>query len=102
MTMIIIRIGEESFNANLKRSKSPKTVQAIIDALPIQGNTNTWSDEIYFTVPVDVELENAVGQSAISIRVVFHLPVNKQNQKATGAYTESIGIGPELMQSQNG
>ena len=58
--MIKIRIGEESFNANLKRNKSPKTVQAIIDALPIQGNTNTWGDEIYFTVPVDVELENAV------------------------------------------
>ena len=36
-----------------------KTAQKIWDALPIEGSVNTWGDEIYFTIPVDVRLENA-------------------------------------------
>jgi hypothetical protein len=36
-----------------------KTAQNIWDALPIEGRVNTWGDEIYFSVPVNVGLENA-------------------------------------------
>ncbi|HUU40724.1 MAG TPA: cyclophilin-like fold protein [Desulfatiglandales bacterium] len=36
-----------------------KTAQNIWDALPIEGRANTWGDEIYFSIPVDVGLENA-------------------------------------------
>jgi hypothetical protein len=36
-----------------------KTAQKIWDALPIEGRVNTWGDEIYFSIPVDVGLEKA-------------------------------------------
>jgi len=36
-----------------------KTAQDIWDALPIEGRVNTWGDEIYFSIPVDLGLENA-------------------------------------------
>ena len=35
------------------------TAQNIWDALPIEGRVNIWGDEIYFSIPVDVGLENA-------------------------------------------
>lgn len=34
------------------------TAKAIWNALPITGKANLWGDEIYFTIPVHVELEN--------------------------------------------
>ena len=33
------------------------TGAAIADALPIEGSVNRWGGEIYFTIPVSVELE---------------------------------------------
>jgi len=36
-----------------------KTARNIWDALPIEGRVNTWGDEIYFSMPVNVGSENA-------------------------------------------
>jgi hypothetical protein len=33
------------------------TAEAIASALPVKGSVNRWGGEIYFAVPVDVELE---------------------------------------------
>lgn len=38
--------------------KDTETAKAIYDALPIEGNANTWGDEIYFEIPVSLELED--------------------------------------------
>ena len=35
------------------------TAQTIWDALPIEGRANTWGDEIYFSIPVQLEEEDA-------------------------------------------
>jgi len=38
--------------------ESPDTTRRIWEALPIEARANTWGDEIYFGIPVDVNLEN--------------------------------------------
>jgi hypothetical protein len=38
--------------------ENPETAKAIWDGLPIEGRANTWGDEIYFSIPVQVEAEN--------------------------------------------
>lgn len=38
--------------------ESPDTAKAVWEALPIEARANTWGDEIYFGVPVDVDSEN--------------------------------------------
>ena len=53
---ITIKVENIKIDAKLNDSK---TAQKIWDALPIEGRVNTWGDEIYFSIPVDVGLENA-------------------------------------------
>jgi len=53
---ISIRAEDLKVDASLNDSK---TAQKIWDALPIEGRVNTWGDEIYFSIPVDVGLEDA-------------------------------------------
>ena len=53
---ITITVEDLKVDASLNDSK---TAQNIWDALPIEGTVNTWGDEIYFSIPVDVGLENA-------------------------------------------
>ncbi len=38
--------------------ENPVTARAILEALPLKGRANTWGDEIYFTVPVEGDVEN--------------------------------------------
>lgn len=38
--------------------ENPETARAIWDALPIEGRANTWGDEIYFPIPVQIGTEN--------------------------------------------
>ena len=37
--------------------ENPVTAKAILDALPLRGRANTWGEEIYFTIPVEGEVE---------------------------------------------
>ena len=41
----------------LARLDDTPTAQAVIAALPCQSSANTWGDEVYFDMPVNVELE---------------------------------------------
>jgi hypothetical protein len=59
VTDIVIKIGSEDFQAHLTDDRSPKTVQAIIAALPIDSAARKWGDEIYFEIPVETGPENA-------------------------------------------
>jgi len=53
---ITIKTEDLKVDAGLNDSN---TAQKIWEALPIEGSVNTWGDEIYFSIPVDVGLENA-------------------------------------------
>lgn len=43
-------------DANLNDSE---TAQKIWKTLPIEGSVNSWGDEIYFSIPVNIGVENA-------------------------------------------
>ena len=53
---ITIAVKDVKMSAELNDSE---TAQKIWDALPIEGRVNTWGDEIYFSIPVNVGSENA-------------------------------------------
>lgn len=53
---ITITVNDVKMSAELNDSE---TAQKIWDALPIEGSVNTWGDEIYFSIAVNVGLENA-------------------------------------------
>jgi len=53
---VTIRVENIKASAELNDSE---TAQEIWKALPIEGNVNMWGDEIYFSIPVKIELENA-------------------------------------------
>lgn len=53
---ISIKAGKIEATAELNDTK---TAQAIWDALPIKSRGNRWGEEIYFSIPLNLEPENA-------------------------------------------
>ncbi len=49
-----------------------RTAQAIWEALPIVARINTWGDEVYFAIPVKLELER--GQEVVEIGDLGYWP----------------------------
>jgi len=56
---IKIRISTLTVEAELNDSHAAKKVA---QALPITASFNTWGDEIYFTIPVDAELDETARE----------------------------------------
>jgi len=66
---IRIKAGSIEVIAELNKTK---TAEAIWEALPIKGRVNRWGDEIYFSIPVGLEAENA--QEVVSIGDLGYWP----------------------------
>ena len=49
-----------------------RTAQAIWEALPITAHINTWGDEVYFAIPVKLELEK--GKEVVEIGDLGYWP----------------------------
>ena len=49
-----------------------RTADAIWQALPLSSNVNTWGDEIYFAIPVQMELEN--GREVVNLGDLGYWP----------------------------
>jgi hypothetical protein len=56
MPRIKITVGDVVAFAELNKTS---TAEAIWNVLPIEAQANTWGDEIYFSIPVYLEEENA-------------------------------------------
>ena len=56
---IIIEAGAVRAEATLTQSE---TAQAIWDALPIESTCNTWGDEVYFSIPVMLSLDETARE----------------------------------------
>jgi hypothetical protein len=55
MRQIRIILGDLVLDADLDDSP---TARGVFDALPIESPFDTWGDEIYFSIPVEMELES--------------------------------------------
>ena len=53
---IIVKVENIRIDAELNDSE---TARKIWEALPIKSKVNTWGDEIYFSIPIKIGLENA-------------------------------------------
>ena len=58
MRRIRITVGDVSADASLNDGP---TADAIWEALPIEGQGNTWGDEIYFDIPVVLDEEEGAS-----------------------------------------
>ena len=64
---------DEKIAIELDGSRSPKTVRAIIENLPIKVTINRWGDELY-TDETQVKAEEENAQSAVSLYDVAYWP----------------------------
>jgi hypothetical protein len=69
---IEIAADEVTVTAELNETQ---TAEAVWDALPIEGAANTWGDEIYFSVPLALELES--GQDVVELGDLGYWPPGK-------------------------
>jgi len=49
-----------------------QTAKAIYATLPIRGRVNTWGNEIYFSVPLELEIEN--GREVVDLGHLAYWP----------------------------
>ena len=66
---IQIKVNGIELKAILNNSR---TAQAIWEALPIVARINTWGDEVYFAIPVKLELEK--GKELVEIGDLGYWP----------------------------
>jgi hypothetical protein len=69
-----IRISAGPVSAMAELNDTP-AADAIWQALPITGNANTWGDEIYFGIPVEIKLEN--GKEVVDSGDLAYWPPGK-------------------------
>ena len=70
---IRIRIGKLSMDAELNETP---TARKVLEALPLESTFNTWGDEIYFTIPVDAELDESARET-VEIGDLGYWPTGK-------------------------
>jgi hypothetical protein len=68
---IVITIHDLTLTARLEDNE---TAQAIWDALPFEGSANRWGDEIYFTIPVELQ-EASDARQVMSLGELGYWPV---------------------------
>jgi len=69
MSDVLITAGAVSVVATLFDSP---TAEAVLAALPITGRASTWGDEIYFSIPVHAEEQDA--QAVVQVGDVAYWP----------------------------
>lgn len=69
---ISIKAGDVQLTASLDDTA---TAQAIWDTLPIRAKGNTWGDEIYFAIPVEMGEENS--REVVALGDIAYWPPGK-------------------------
>ncbi len=69
-----IKIAAESAEA-LAELRNTKTASAIIKALPFESTAHRWGEEIYYDIPLELELEN--GKEVLDVGDIAYWPPGK-------------------------
>jgi hypothetical protein len=69
LPVILIKSGAIHVQAELN---STTTARAILGMLPVKATANTWGDEIYFDVPLSVQIED--GREVVQMGDVAYWP----------------------------
>ena len=70
---IRIHVGKLSMDAELNDTPTARKIQ---EALPLESTFNTWGDEIYFSIPVDAELDES-AREVVEIGDLGYWPTGK-------------------------
>lgn len=70
---IRIHVGKLSMDAELNDTPTARKIQ---EALPLESTFNTWGDEIYFSIPVDAELDESARET-VEIGDLGYWPTGK-------------------------
>ena len=70
MPKLTIQAGNVTLSATLNDTP---TASALWQALPIAGRANVWGDEIYFSIPLEAELE-ADAQALVDVGTIAYWP----------------------------
>jgi len=73
MRKIIITTGDIAATATLKDNP---TADAVWKALPLKAHANTWGDEIYFSIPIDVKQADDAGD-VVAMGALAYWPPGK-------------------------
>ena len=87
---IEVIIKNHNFKVKLNNSK---TSQKILSILPVTSYLSTWGNEIYFSIPMEVELEN--GVETLDIGTVAFWPPGNALCIFFGKTPASIGEKPQ-------
>ncbi len=83
-----IKIAAKSVEA-LYELRNTKTAAAIIKALPFESIVHRWGDEIYFDIPLELELEN--GKEVLDIGDIAYWPPGRSMYILFGPTPSSKG-----------
>jgi hypothetical protein len=78
---------------------APRTRAAVADALPVEGTASKWGDELYFSVPVDVDPENA--RATVEVGSVAYWPAGAKLCLFWGPTPASEGAEPRAASPVN-
>jgi len=70
-----ISISVEGFNIEAELNNS-QTAEKVWKLLPIEGQVNTWGDEIYFSIGEEIELEKTANE-VVSMGDLAYWPPGK-------------------------
>jgi len=69
---ICLRINKYNIRVSLNNSR---TAKKLMDIIPIESVIKTWGSEIYFSIPLDAELE--YGREIVDIGTVAYWPYGR-------------------------
>ena len=94
---IIITAGDITLEAELNESD---TSRQIYDILPVEGPANVWGEEIYFTIPLQIEQESD-ARAEVEVGELGYWPVGAAFCIFFGPTPVSTGKSPKAFSPVN-